>query len=437
MANANIFQQYLRPPKSVMEYGADLDAEEANALALQGGRQRNELAALTMDQTRGQIADASAKRNAIQQVFAQLGPQATPIARARALQANPLTAADGVAAEKAILENEKTAAGTGKDQAAADKERIANGLQRFQIANQLMSGVRDQASYDMARQKATEFFGPEFAAKLPPVFDAGEVERGRLQAQSVAQQLEQEWKQKGYDRDIANDKEKVRQFGVTSGEQQRHNRTTEGISGGNLALARTREAREAQAPRGTYDSERGLIVDPRTGESRPVTSGGAPIGPKPAAKDGVITEGERNAGGYAMRMVEATKLLDTHEPKGRATVATEAAGAVGRNSRSLVMNADQQKYRQAQEDWVRAKLRKESGAAIPVKEMDDEIATYFPGPFETDKSVVEQKRQSREVATRAMVQAAGRGAPKADAANGFDDAAKEARYQAWKKAQGQ
>jgi hypothetical protein len=113
-------------------------------------------------------------------------------------------------------------------------------------------------------------------------------------------------------------------------------------------------------------------------------------------------------------MTEATKLLDTHEPKGRATVASEAAGAAGRNARSLVMTVDQQKYRQAQEDWVRAKLRKESGAAIPVKEMDDEIATYFPLPFDNDPTVIEQKRQSREVATKAMVQAAGRGAPPPD-----------------------
>lgn len=130
-----------------------------------------------------------------------------------------------------------------------------------------------------------------------------------------------------------------------------------------------------------------------------------------AAGGGQITEGERNASGYASRMVEATKLLDQFESKGRATYGTQVAGAlplVGASAQRSVMNADQQRYRQAQEDWVRAKLRKESGAVIGKDEMDAEISTYFPMPGDLPENVA-QKRQAREVATRAMVTAAGRG----------------------------
>lgn len=125
MANANLFQAYLQPARSVLDYQNDFDKQESNKLALVGQRRNNELAGLTMEQTRGQIADASAKRNAIQEVFAKLGPQADPLTRARALQANPLTAQEGVAAEKSILENDKTRAGTSKDQAEADAKNAA------------------------------------------------------------------------------------------------------------------------------------------------------------------------------------------------------------------------------------------------------------------------------------------------------------------------
>jgi len=159
----------------------------------------------------------------------------------------------------------------------------------------------------------------------------------------------------------------------------------------------------------TYDSARGGQVNTQTGEFRPATQNGVPIG----AVDKAPTEGERNAGGYAQRMVEATTLLDTFEKRGRSTYRTEAAGGtpfVGRSLQTAVMNEDQQQYRQAQEDWVRAKLRKESGASISPDEMSKEVFTYFPEAGDLPKNV-EQKRKSREVANQAMLQSAGRGAP--------------------------
>jgi hypothetical protein len=71
------------------------------------------------------------------------------------------------------------------------------------------------------------------------------------------------------------------------------------------------------------------------------------------------------------------------------------------------MTPDQARYRQAQEDWVRAKLRKESGAAIGKEEMEREIATYFPQVGEGPE-VRAQKRQARAVAVEAMRASAGK-----------------------------
>lgn len=182
------------------------------------------------------------------------------------------------------------------------------------------------------------------------------------------------------------------------------------VAWANVRTAQDRLNFDKQQPKGQYDAERGVLIDPRTGQAKPVTMGGKPLGPKDKAS--TVTEGERNAGGYLLRMTEATKLLDKFEKTGTASYGSEFAGAVpfvGGMTRRAVMSDDQQQYRQAQEDWVRAKLRKESGASIPPDEMDREIEAYFPMPGE-GKKLIAQKRQSRAVANTAMQQSAGRAA---------------------------
>lgn len=147
------------------------------------------------------------------------------------------------------------------------------------------------------------------------------------------------------------------------------------------------------------------VVPPRgmqPGQAAPAgTSSGIPAN---------VTEGERNAFGYATRMDHSTTLLDKFAKTGTPTYATHSAGSiplVGVALQRELMSADQQRYRQAQEDWVRAKLRKESGAVIGAEEMEEEIRTYFPQPWDKPENV-EQKRQAREVANQAMRAAAGR-----------------------------
>ena len=203
----------------------------------------------------------------------------------------------------------------------------------------------------------------------------------------------------------------------TQAENERNNKAQRGIAArnastaeGQLVVSRQRLKLDQQAPKGHYDSERGTVTDLRTGVAQPVTMGGKPLGQKDKAS--TVTEGERNAGGYLLRMTEATKLLDKFEKTGTASYGSELAGAVpfvGGMTRRAVMSDDQQQYRQAQEDWVRAKLRKESGASIPPDEMDREIEAYFPMPGEGER-VRAQKRQSRAVANTAMQQSAGRAA---------------------------
>lgn len=147
----------------------------------------------------------------------------------------------------------------------------------------------------------------------------------------------------------------------------------------------------------------------------------------PPRATGNATEGERNAAGFAQRMTEATRLLDANEDRGKQSATTQALGAVpmvGGYMQRGAMSAPQQQYDQASQDWIRAKLRKESGAAIGVQEMAQEYATYFPMPGDGPE-VIAQKRQARAVANDGMWQSAGR-AMQPDAPQGTPRVLKQA-----------
>jgi hypothetical protein len=78
-------------------------------------------------------------------------------------------------------------------------------------------------------------------------------------------------------------------------------------------------------------------------------------------------------------------------------------GALARSGQSPAT----QQYDQAAQDWIRAKLRKESGAAIGVDEMKQEYATYFPMVGDTPEKIA-QKAEARRVVTLGMGKSAGR-----------------------------
>jgi hypothetical protein len=125
------------------------------------------------------------------------------------------------------------------------------------------------------------------------------------------------------------------------------------------------------------------------------------------------------AAGYYDRMQSAEKVMkpiekDAGKPGVRESMMMALPGGeMAANALPQIMggrSADRQSYRQAQEDWVRAKLRKESGAVIADTEMEREIRTYFPQVGDAPK-VIAQKAHSRQVAANAMKTGAGPVAP--------------------------
>jgi hypothetical protein len=73
---------------------------------------------------------------------------------------------------------------------------------------------------------------------------------------------------------------------------------------------------------------------------------------------------------------------------------------------SHIATGEQQLMNRAQDGWVRAKLRDESGATIGDEEMRKEKEIYFPQPGNTPL-VIEAKRRARELALKGMTGKAG------------------------------
>jgi hypothetical protein len=158
------------------------------------------------------------------------------------------------------------------------------------------------------------------------------------------------------------------------------------------------------------------LLDPDTGATKPVIIGDKQLQPvKPAQTP---SGEESNAAGFLLRMQDATKLLDTYEGKGKPSVVTSSVSGVPFVGGVLERGAqtpEQQQYKNAALAWIRAKLRKESGAAIGADEAAQEYQNYFPVVGDT-KEVIAQKRSLRQSAMDEMRIASGKAAVKVNEA---------------------
>lgn len=123
------------------------------------------------------------------------------------------------------------------------------------------------------------------------------------------------------------------------------------------------------------------------------SKGVVPIPGGPATE---LTEAQSTSAGYLGRMNAAEQTISTLEDTGY-----NAANVRDYYGPNIAKTPEGQQYRQAQEDWVRAKLRKESGAVIGDEEMDREIKVYFPQPGDGE-AVRIQKAAARRQAMKSM-----------------------------------
>lgn len=136
---------------------------------------------------------------------------------------------------------------------------------------------------------------------------------------------------------------------------------------------------------------------------------------------GKTTEGERNSAGFYERMKNATAEMNALTEAGYNPANLRDRFGAGIDNIPLVGGAiapigrvatttQGQQFQQAAMNWIRANLRSESGAAIGVKEAEDEYKNYFPVLGDSPE-VIEQKARNRAVAEQAMRSKAGGALP--------------------------
>lgn len=130
---------------------------------------------------------------------------------------------------------------------------------------------------------------------------------------------------------------------------------------------------------------------------------------RPAAQaPRAVTGAERQALAYYNRGRQALEDISPLEEKVK-QYGPVAQGrlAMGGMVGNLLQSAEQQKYRQAQRAFTEARLRKESGAAVPESEYENDARTYFAQPGDSPE-VLDQKRAARERVLNGMGYASGK-----------------------------
>ena len=190
---------------------------------------------------------------------------------------------------------------------------------------------------------------------------------------------------------------------------------------------------KGRAPEGpvnfqTIETDQGLMAfNPRTLQMTPVMGQDG----KPITKTPKPTETETNAAGFASRMVAAnaitSKLATGAQPKtGEAVLG--AIPLIGNKIPEVIpekiggLSPERRQYLQAANNFIRANLRKESGAAIGADEWTAEFVNYFP-QYNDDEQTIKNKAIFRNILTQNMVAAGGKSykAPSMEAPESMTD----------------
>ncbi len=142
---------------------------------------------------------------------------------------------------------------------------------------------------------------------------------------------------------------------------------------------------------------------------RKETAVGQPAAQAPRA----VTGAERQSLAFYNRAQDAVTTLTTAPDKGgdslEQRMAKQSYAGQARLAQpfNILQSGEQQQYRQAQRAFTEARLRKESGAAIPTAEYENDAKTYFVQPGD-DPATIAQKQKARQVVLDGLKFAAGK-----------------------------
>ncbi len=350
----------------------------AKVLQVRGLQQQQQLGQMQADEYRTGVE----RKNKLYGVLAQ--DYAAPEARESALMKS------GFADEAMKFGKDR------RDSAKADADRqkveLESHLKRFELAGQIMSGVNDQATWDIARQQTAQAFGPEAAAQMPAQYDPALIEQKRQQAMSVKEQVEAKYR------------------ALTQAETVTHNRNTEGLTAQGQAL--TMRGQDLTAG---MASQRLSFDQQKDAADRAVAGGGAKM-----------TEDQGKATGWLVQAENAWKNMQKVglDKEGNVTSAAKPGfndaiaaipsfGATGGLANAM-RGADRQKFMQASSSLSEALLRAATGAGITKDEALQKVQELTPA-FGEEKETTKQKMAAIPLYIEALKVRAGPGAAKAAA----------------------
>jgi hypothetical protein len=273
---ANIFSQFMAPPKSVGEFGAEMQQAQGNKLALAFKRMQQQQAEQGM-------ADDQAFRGLAQQygndpnALAKAAMGKGLYEQAQKVQGNIATAAKG----KSDLDTAES---------ARKKTELETALKRMEHGASILSTAKDPQSYAVALQTMEQSF-PGSTQQMPQQFDPQDVAARLAAGQTIKDKIAGELSRSTLDQTIVRDTNSnnnaiagnvIQRDSIAS--REREGAANRGVQYAGQQIQRDRLKFDQEQPKGVLDPERGLLVDPRTGEGRPITIGGNPVGKKMPAE---------------------------------------------------------------------------------------------------------------------------------------------------------
>jgi hypothetical protein len=202
---ANLFQQYLQPARSVMDYMGDMDAQDLRRAQLEGAQRQNALAALVARQQAEQMQQAQASRNKLAEVAGRWGGQTTPEQRIADLRNSGDVAgfAQADTLEKQWLDRQK-AESENKDKSADTAKKTFDLMtSRLNFIGNTIGSVTDARKYAVWKQALTA--GGFDVSQFPAEYDPEAVATIGQMTLTMKDRLEQAAKDRKFGLEAANE----------------------------------------------------------------------------------------------------------------------------------------------------------------------------------------------------------------------------------------
>jgi len=395
---ANIFAPFIRPPRSIAEHSAAMDERDLMALRLQGQAGQNQLLQVTRQQQMQQAQQAMEERNALQKLAQQYGGDDAAFERALTTSGMPGLMSQAEAISKRRTDRTKAEADIREKDAKTAKSQsdlVDDSIKRYRGALDFIDTPQGAARWLQA-QYADPVLGQHMQA-------LGPLEQSLSRIPQDPQGFNQWRQQAGMGMEKWLQEQRARE---TQAETGRHNKATEknqagqlavsqgqlGVAQGNLGVAQTnaQTAKERleidkTAPKGVYDAERGVVVDPRSATATPVTSAGQPLPPKQDA----ATKKELMSIGQQRALVQSA-IADTEKTPSAFGLMRGVATLAGTVPESLAGRADSDAERQARAfvfNNVSSVINERAGAAQSAQELA-RLRSFLPAETDNSEQVV-------------------------------------------------